>query len=165
MNSNSLYLEQFNICVIPDGRVRVSQVDNTPHVGPKPHGSPRIWLIFPNQDRVLQTKWQKDDKFQIGNNAVIFKCKSKFPACGVCNHATFSKCFCVKNQFKQKREGVFCWMFSPKLGRFLMYALPVLAKVQPGSRVAKISKFPTRPSGPCRCRSFQLGVPRLGGAS
>jgi hypothetical protein len=51
-----LNFKQFDVRVVPDGWVGVPQVDDAPHVGPEPHGSARIGLVLPDEDRVWNRK-------------------------------------------------------------------------------------------------------------
>ena len=51
-----LDLEELDVCVVPDRRVSVPQVDDAPHVGPEPHGRSRIGLVLPDKDRMGHRK-------------------------------------------------------------------------------------------------------------
>lgn len=50
--SHPLDLEQLDVGVVPDGRVRVTEVEDTPHVSPEPEGGSRIRLVLPDEDRM-----------------------------------------------------------------------------------------------------------------
>ena len=50
--SNALDLEEFDVSVVPDGRVNVPQVDHSPHVGAEPHGRAAVGLVLANEDGV-----------------------------------------------------------------------------------------------------------------
>lgn len=47
-----LDLEQPHFCVVPDGRINISQIDDAPHVGPEPHGGACIGLVLPDENWV-----------------------------------------------------------------------------------------------------------------
>ena len=54
--SDSLYLEQLHIRVVPDWGVDIAQVDDSPHVGAEPHGSAGIALVLADQNGVWHRK-------------------------------------------------------------------------------------------------------------
>lgn len=52
VHSVALYFKESHIGVIPDGRITVAQVDDTPHVRAKPDGRTNVGLILANQNRM-----------------------------------------------------------------------------------------------------------------
>lgn len=47
-----LNFKQLHICVIPDRGIHIPQINNSPHVGPEPHGSARVRLVLADEDGV-----------------------------------------------------------------------------------------------------------------
>lgn len=47
---NPLDLKQPDVGVVPDRRIHVSQVDDSPHVCAEPHGGACVGLVLPDED-------------------------------------------------------------------------------------------------------------------